>query len=257
MSSFKDKVIVVTGASSGIGAGAAVHLASLGGLLTIVGRNADKLNETADKIVAAGGSPPLKLQVDMNNEAEVATIVPATLEKHGRLDVLVNNAGILETGTIENTSLAQYDRVMNTNTRAVYQLTMLAAPELIKTKGNIVNVSSVNGIRSFPGVLAYNISKAAVDQLTRCVALELAAKGVRVNSINPGVIITEIHKRGGMDEATYQKFLEHSKTTHAMGRPGDVNEVAQAIAFLASDAASFTTGVSLPVDGGRHAMCPR
>ncbi|XP_034485325.1 uncharacterized oxidoreductase TM_0325-like [Drosophila innubila] len=257
MSSFKDKVIIVTGASSGIGAGAAVHLASLGGLVTIVGRNADKLTETANNIVAAGGAPALQVIADMTNEADVEKIVTATLEKHGRIDVLVNNAGILETGTIENTSLAQYDRVMNTNVRALYQLTMLATPELIKTKGNIVNVSSVNGIRSFPGVLAYNISKAAVDQFTRCVALELAAKGVRVNSVNPGVIITEIHKRGGMDEATYQKFLEHSKTTHAMGRPGNVKEVAAAIAFLASDAASFTTGVSLPVDGGRHAMCPR
>ncbi|KAM8704521.1 hypothetical protein ACLKA7_009034 [Drosophila subpalustris] len=257
MSSFKDKVIIVTGASSGIGAGAAVHLASLGGLLTIVGRNAEKLTETANNIVAAGGAPALQVHADMNNEADVEKIVAATLAKHERIDVLVNNAGILETGTIENTSLAQYDRVMNTNVRALYQLTMLATPELIKTKGNVVNVSSVNGIRSFPGVLAYNISKAAVDQFTRCVALELAPKGVRVNSVNPGVIITEIHKRGGMDEATYQKFLEHSKTTHAMGRPGDVKEVAAAISFLASEAASFTTGVSLPVDGGRHAMCPR
>lgn len=257
MTTFKDKVIIVTGASSGIGAGAAVHLASLGGLLTIVGRNAEKLSETANSIVAAGGASALQVEADMNNEADVKKIVMTTLDKYGRIDVLVNNAGILETGTIENTSLAQYDRVMNTNVRAIYQLTMLATPELIKTKGNVVNVSSVNGIRSFPGVLAYNISKAAVDQFTRCVALELASKGVRVNSVNPGVIITEIHKRGGMDEATYQKFLEHSKNTHALGRPGDVKEVAAAIAFLASDAASFTTGVSLAVDGGRHAMCPR
>ncbi|XP_033149798.1 3-oxoacyl-[acyl-carrier-protein] reductase [Drosophila busckii] len=257
MSSFKDKVVIVTGASSGIGAATAVHLASLGGLLTIVGRNVDKLQETADNIVAAGGAPALLVQADMNNESDVEEIVKETLKKHGRVDVLVNNAGIFETGTIENTSVAQYDRVMNTNVRALYQLTMLATPELIMTKGCIVNVSSVNGIRSFPGVLAYNVSKAAVDQFTRCVALELAPKGVRVNSVNPGVIITDIHKRGGMDEATYQKFLEHSRTTHAMGRPGDVKEVAAAIAFLASDAASFTTGVSLAVDGGRHAMCPR
>jgi len=96
-----------------------------------------------------------------------------------------------------------------------------------------------------------------VDQFTRCVALELAAKGVRVNCVNPGVTVTNLHARGGMDPETYKKFLEHSKTTHALGRPGDVKEVAAAIAFLASDAASFSTGVSLPVDGGRHAMCPR
>ena len=160
-------------------------------------------------------------------------------------------------GTIENTSLEQYDNVMNVNLRAVYHLTMLATPHLIKTKGNIVNVSSVNGIRSFPGVLAYNISKAGLDQFTRCVALELAPKGVRVNSVNPGVIITELQKRGGLNDEAYSNFLERSKQTHALGRPGNVDEVAEAISFLASDNASFTTGCNLPVDGGRHAMCPR
>lgn len=254
---FTDKVIIVTGASSGIGAAAAVHFAELGGLLTIVGRNVEKLNETSGKIVALKAQPPLVVQADMSNEKDIERIVSETLGKFGRIDVLVNNAGILERGTIEDTSLAQYDRVMNTNIRAVYQLTMLAVPELIKSKGSIVNVSSVNGIRSFPGVLAYNVSKAAVDQFTRCVALELALKGVRCNAVNPGVIITEIHKRGGMDEETYAKFLEHSRTTHALGRPGQVDEVTGVIAFLASDKASFITGASLPVDGGRHAMCPR
>ncbi|KAH8326691.1 hypothetical protein KR067_011963 [Drosophila pandora] len=257
MPSFKDKVIIVTGASSGIGAGTAVLLAKLGGLLTIVGRNVDKLKETADQIVAAGGAPALQVAADMNKESDVAGIVTQTLKKYGRIDVLVNNAGILELGTIENTSLEQYDRLMNTNVRAIYQLTMLVTPELVKTKGNIVNVSSVNGIRSFPGVLAYNVSKAAVDQFTRCVALELAPKGVRVNSVNPGVIITELQRRGGLNDEAYTKFLEHAKVTHALGRPGEVKEVAAAIAFLASEEASFSTGISLPVDGGRHAMCPR
>ena len=254
---FTDKVIIVTGSSSGIGAAAAIHFAELGGVLTIVGRNVDKLQEVANKITAIKGQGPLIVQADMANEEDVKRILSETLSIYGKLDVLVNNAGVLETGTIENTSLEQYDRVMNTNVRAIYQLTMLAVPELIKTKGCIVNVSSVNGIRSFPGVLAYNVSKAAVDQLTRCVALELALKGVRCNAVNPGVIITEIHKRGGMDEEAYAKFLEHSKTTHALGRPGNVNEVSGVIAFLASKKASFITGASLPVDGGRHAMCPR
>ncbi|KAI8044775.1 cyclopentanol dehydrogenase [Drosophila gunungcola] len=257
MPSLKDKVVIVTGASSGIGASTAVHLASLGGLLVIVGRNVDKLKETAEQIVAAGGAPALQVAADMNSESDVQSIVSVTLAKHGRIDVLVNNAGILELGSIENTSLEQFDRLMNTNVRALYQLTMLVTPELVKTKGNIVNVSSVNGIRSFPGVLAYNVSKAAVDQFTRCVALELAPKGVRVNSVNPGVIITELQRRGGLNEEAYAKFLEHAKNTHALGRPGEVKEVAAAIAFLASDEASFSTGISLPVDGGRHAMCPR
>merc|ERR1719187_2158869 len=107
---------------------------------------------------------------------------------------------------------------MNTNVRAIYQLTMLAVPHLAKTQGCIVNVSSVNGVRSFPGVLTYNISKSALDQFTRCVALELAPKKVRVNSVNPGVIITELQKTGGLDEEKYAKFLEHSKSTHAWMR---------------------------------------
>ena len=115
----------------------------------------------------------------------------------------------------------------------------------------------MNGIRSFPNVLAYNISKAALDQLTRCAAIELAPKGVRINSVNPGVIVTDLQKRGGLSDENYQKFLEHSKTTHALGRVGEVDEVAEAIAFLASSNSSFITGASLPVDGGRHALCPR
>lgn len=118
-------------------------------------------------------------------------------------------------------------------------------------------MSSVNGMRSFPGVLAYNMSKAALDQFTQCVALELADRGVRVNSVNPGVVITNIHKRGGMDDATYAAFLEHSKSTHALGRPGNAIEVAETIAFLGSERASFITGAIVPVDGGRHSMCPR
>lgn len=146
---------------------------------------------------------------------------------------------------------------MNTNVRSIYHLTTLAVPHLIKTKGNIVNVSSVNGIRAFPGVLAYCVSKAAVDQFTRCVALDLAPKQVRVNSVNPGVTITNLHKRGGMNQEQYEAFIKRSQETHALGRPGEPEEVARTIAFLASQDASFITGATLPVDGGRHAMCPR
>lgn len=165
--------------------------------------------------------------------------------------------GVLESGSIETTNLEQYDRVFNINVRSIYQLSTLAVPYLLQTKGNIVNVSSVNGIRSFPNVLAYCMSKAAIDQFTRCAALDLATKQVRVNSVNPGVIVTEIHKRAGMSTEEYEAFLKKCQQTHAMGRPGEVDEVARTIAFLASDDASFITGASLPVDGGRHAMCPR
>lgn len=258
MADFANKVVIITGASSGIGAGVAEHLAKQGSWLVLIGRNEQNLKMIAEKCTPTHGAPtPLQIIADVTVETDVKRIIDETIEKFHKIDILINNAGILERGSIESTSLEKFDAVMNCNVRSVFHLTHLAVPHLIASKGNIVNVSSVNGMRSFPGVLAYNISKSALDQFTQCVALELAEKGVRVNSVNPGVIKTNIHKRGGMDEESYAKFLEHSRTTHALGRPGDVNEVAETIAFLASDKASFITGALLPVDGGRHAMCPR
>jgi NAD(P)-dependent dehydrogenase (short-subunit alcohol dehydrogenase family) len=171
--------------------------------------------------------------------------------------VLVNAAGHISTGTIENTALAAWDAMMNVNLRAVFQLMQQAVPHLIKTKGNIVNVSSVTGLRSFPGVLAYCVSKAGVDQLTRCAALELAPQGVRVNAVNPGVVVTEIHKRGGMSAENYENFLEHSKTTHPIGRVGDPKEIAELVFYLASEKASWITGATYSIDGGRALTCAR
>ncbi|XP_028137234.1 3-oxoacyl-[acyl-carrier-protein] reductase FabG [Diabrotica virgifera virgifera] len=252
---FTGKVILITGASSGIGAATAKQFASLGATLALAGRNVDNLKQVASD--CSTKSIPLLLQGELTNEKDTKAILDKTIEHFGRLDVLVNNAGILETGSIENTTLEQYDRLMNTNVRSVYHLSMLAVPHLVKTKGNIVNVSSVNGMRAFPNVLAYCMSKAAVDQFTRCVALELADKQVRVNSVNPGVTLTNLQKRGGMNDEQYEAFLQRTKDTHALGRPGNPDEVAKAITYLASEDASFITGASLPVDGGRHAMCPR
>ncbi|CAH0389574.1 unnamed protein product [Bemisia tabaci] len=251
---FRGKVVLVTGASSGIGAATAKLFAKLGASLALTGRNLSNLEKVAAECKKVGEEVPFLFKADLNNETETKNLLESVLTHFKHLDVLVNNAGILEGGTIENTSLEQYDRIFNTNVRSVYHLTMLAVPHLITSKGSIVNVSSVNGLRSYAGVLAYNMSKSALDQFTRCVALELAPKGVRVNSVNPGVIITEIHKRGGMDDAAYAKFLERSKETHPLGRPGSSEEVAKAIIFLASEDASFSTGVNLPVDGGRHAF---
>ncbi|CAL1615769.1 unnamed protein product [Knipowitschia caucasica] len=255
--SLRGKVALITGASSGIGAGTCVLFAKLGALLALNGRDVENLNKVAQQCKDCGAAEPLLVPGELTDEDTVKTTVDKTIAHFGRLDVLVNSAGILAMGSIETTDLAQYDKIMNVNVRSVFHLTHLCVPHLIKTKGCIVNVSSVNGQRSFPNVLAYCVSKSAIDQFTRCIALELAPKQVRANSVCPGVIITEVHKRAGLDEEQYAKFLAKSKETHALGRPGEVDEVAQAIAFLASDAASFITGVNLPIDGGRHAMCPR
>lgn len=177
------------GASSGIGAETAKKFAVQGARLILCGRNVENLNAVASN---CGPNVAHVVPADITKESDNEKLIAETIKKYSRLDVLVNNAGIIESGTIETTSLDQYDRIMSTNIRSIYNLTMLAVPHLIKTQGNIVNVSSVNGIRSFPGVLAYNISKAAVDQFTRCVALELAPKNVRCNSVNPGVTVTNL-----------------------------------------------------------------
>lgn len=255
---FKNKVVVVTGASSGIGAETARQFATLSANLVLTGRNEENLKSlAADCLKANKDSIPLVLVGDLCDEQFVAGIIDETIKKFNKIDVLVNNAGVLENGSIETTSLDQLDRVMNVNVRAVYQLTNLAVPHLIKSKGNIVNVSSVVGLRAFPNVLAYCMSKAALDQFTRCIALELATKGVRVNSVNPGVVVTNLHKRAGMDNQQYDEFVERCKTTQPLGRAGNVEEVAKSILFLASDNASFITAATLPVDGGKHALCPR
>lgn len=252
----KDKVVIVTGASSGIGRAAALQLANDGASVVAVGRNEKDLISLSSKIGPDGGTIKAHL-ADVTELSQLDRIVSETVHTFGKIDVLVNSAGIIKNGTIETTTLDDWDRMLNINLRSVFALTQKCIPHLVETKGNIVNVSSVAGPRSFPNVLAYCVSKAGVDQLTRCMALELGSKGVRVNAVNPGVVITNLHKRGGMDEDAYNAFLEHSRETHPIGRPGTPEEVAELITFLASEKASWITGATYEIDGGRAQTCAR
>jgi NAD(P)-dependent dehydrogenase (short-subunit alcohol dehydrogenase family) len=253
---FADKVVLVTGATSGIGRAVARRFAESSAHVVSVGRNQAALREVESEFKRAGRET-VTMAADVTEENDVRRAVDDAISRFGRLDVLVNAAGHISTGSIEDTSLEAWDAMMNVNLRAVFQLMQLATPHLIKTAGNIVNVSSVTGLRSFPGVLAYCVSKAGLDQLTRCAALELAPKGVRVNAVNPGVVITEIHKRGGMSNEDYERFLEHSKTTHPIGRVGDASEIAELVFYLASEKASWITGATYQIDGGRALTCAR
>jgi NAD(P)-dependent dehydrogenase (short-subunit alcohol dehydrogenase family) len=247
---------LVTGATSGIGHATALRFAEAGARVALVGRDAEGLGRTASEVAARGGEA-VEIQADVTAEADARRAVETAAGRLGGLDVLVNAAGIISNGTVETTTLAEWDAMMNVNLRSVFHLMQLAAPHLERRPGNVVNVSSVTGLRAFPGVLAYCVSKAGVDQLTRCAALELAPKGVRVNAVNPGVVVTEIHKRGGMGEEKYAGFLEHSKTTHPLGRVGHAEEVADLILFLASDRAAWITGATYSIDGGRAQTCAR
>jgi NAD(P)-dependent dehydrogenase (short-subunit alcohol dehydrogenase family) len=251
---FDGKVALVTGATSGIGKATALMFAESGARISAVGRDHSALAGLSDIIKASGGEL-LSIRADVTTDAD--RIVKETVDGFGQLDVLVNAAGHLSNGTIENTTLEAWDTMLNVNLRAVFGLMQLTVPHLEKNRGNVVNVSSVTGLRSFPGVLAYCVSKAGVDQLTRCAALELAPKGVRVNAVNPGVVVTEIHKRAGMSEDDYQAFLERSKGTHPLGRVGEPREVAELILFLASDHAAWITGATYSIDGGRADTCAR
>ena len=250
------RAALVTGATSGIGRATALRFASEGARVALVARSAEGLKEVADEIESHGGES-VEISADVMVEDAARRTITEAFEKFGGLDVLVNAAGIIGNGTVETTTLADWDVMMNVNLRSVFHLMQLAAPHLEKRPGNVVNVSSVTGLRAFPGVLAYCVSKAAVDQLTRCAALELAPKGVRVNAVNPGVVVTEIHKRGGMNEESYAAFLERSKTTHPIGRVGSPEEVAELILFLASDHAAWITGATYSIDGGRAQTCAR
>ncbi|HEY0006124.1 MAG TPA: glucose 1-dehydrogenase [Pyrinomonadaceae bacterium] len=250
------KIALVTGATSGIGRATALRLAGAGARVAAVGRQEGALAEVAEEIKELGAES-LSLRADVTNEADVRRIVRGTVENFGRVDVLVNAAGHLSNGTIEDTRLDAWDAMMNVNLRAAFYLMQQCVPQLERTRGNIVNVSSVTGLRSFPGVLAYCVSKAGLDQLTRCAALELAPKGIRVNAVNPGVVITDIHKRGGMSEEAYAAFLERSKQTHPIGRVGRPEEVADLILFLASEHAGWITGATYSIDGGRAQTCAR
>lgn len=253
---FEGKVAIVTGASSGIGRATAAMLARDGASVAVTARREDRLQEVVADIEAAGGAA-LAIAADLTDETDRKKIIDETVARFNQLDILVNAAGIIAFGTIENTSLEDWGQMFDINVVGPFHLMQLSLPHILPRKGNIVNVSSVNGLRSFPGVLAYCSSKSALDQLTRCSALELSAKGVRVNAVNPGVVVTELHRQGGLDEEAYAAFLERSKTTHPIGRVGQPEDLANLITFLASDEASWITGATVNIDGGRHLTCAR
>ena len=256
MSQFTGKSVIVTGATSGIGRAAALEFVRRGASVLAVGRSASALSELASEAEGLEGRV-VTCEADVTADGEAERIVASAIVAFGGIDTLVNGAGVIATGTIENTDDAKWDQMMGVNVRAPFRLMRAAVPHLKERKGSVVNVSSVNGLRAFAGVLAYNVSKSAIDHLTRCTALEMAPFGVRVNCVNPGVTITNLHKRGGMDETAYAAFLLRAKETHPLGRPGQPEEVAAMIVFLASDEASFMTGETIPVDGGRHLTCLR
>jgi NAD(P)-dependent dehydrogenase (short-subunit alcohol dehydrogenase family) len=239
------RAALVTGATSGIGRAIALRLARDGWRVVGVGRDAVRLEE-----LAADGIHGVC--ADLANLADADRVVADASAHLGGLDALVNAAGVIDSGPVEDVDVERFDALMRINVSAVYALSRAALPALRAARGAIVNVSSVAGLRPFPNLAAYCVSKAAVDQLTRAMAIELAPAGVRVNAVNPGVVVTELHRRGGMAADAYAAFLERGAQTHPLGRVGTPEEVAGLAAWLLSDAAGWITGETIAIDGGRH-----
>lgn len=253
---FKDKVAIVTGASSGIGRASAVAFAHSGASIVAVGRDSAALEEVVAESKHDGGTA-IAVVGDLSADDVPETIVQTAVSRFGAVDIVVNAAGIIDMGTTDATSDELWDRMMAVNVRAPFRMMRAAFPYLKERRGAVVNVSSVNGRRVFPNLAAYNTSKAALDQLTRCAAIDWAPHGVRVNAVNPGVTVTNLHRRSGMSEEAYAAFLARSKETHPLGRPGQASEIASLILFLASEQAAWVTGETIAIDGGRHLTCAR
>ena len=221
-----------------------------------VGRKHDALENVCGAIKDAGGRAE-PFVADVTSAEGPGAVVSRSIDTFGGIDALVNAAGVIASGSVADTTDDGWDAMMAVNVRAPFRLMREASASLISRRGAVVNVSSVAGLRAFPGVASYAVSKAAVDQLTRVAALDFAASGVRVNAVNPGVVVTNLHRRGGMDETKYADFLERAKTTHPLGRPGRPEEIADLIAYLLSPAAGWITGETIAIDGGRHLTCFR
>ncbi|XP_063361400.1 3-oxoacyl-[acyl-carrier-protein] reductase FabG-like [Cydia amplana] len=247
--SFNDKVVLVTGASAGIGKAIAILFAESGARLAIVGRNAQNLRAVAD--ACAKDERPLEIVADLSTDEGCERTAKETLERYGRLDVLINNAGVGARTNLLSTDMAIFDKVFSTNVRGVYNLTRLLAPSLIETKGNIVNISSVMGTAVAVGVLPYSMSKAALDHFTRLIALELAPKGVRVNTVSPGVTVSELVQRlTGISDEQYSDYLTDMAKGIPMRRVCQPEHVAKMVVFVASEDCELVTGTVIKVDGG-------
>ncbi|XP_063541653.1 glucose 1-dehydrogenase 3-like [Cydia strobilella] len=247
---FSDKVVLITGGSSGIGAATAIYFANLSAKLVLVGRKEKALRTIAAYCENAKGIKPFTIVADVTEDGDVERIVDDAVGHFGKLDVLVNSAGILKPGGMKNSDMGNYDTIMSTNMRAVYHLTMRATRHLVESKGCIVNVSSINSTKPSALTIAYNVSKAALDQFTKCVALELAEDGVRVNSVNPGFVKTNILSDAGLSEDQLELVVQNIVNNMPLKKPLEVDEVAGVIAFLASDKARSITGSCYVIDGG-------
>ena len=243
----KDRIAIVTGAARGIGLAIAQRFAEEGATV-ITSDVLDAEGEAAARHIGAS-----YMHCDVSKSAEVNALVASVVEKHGAIDILANNAGIAVGSDFLDVTEADFDRVIGINLKGSFLMLQACARHMVRQAqsgrkpGAIVNMSSVNDTLAIPGIVTYCISKGGVSQLTRATALALAPHGIRVNAIGPGTIDTDMAKGVLADKAALNRAMSRTP----MGRVGAASEVASIAAFLASDDASYVTGETIYVDGGR------
>ena len=239
----KDKTAIITGGGTGIGLATARAFCQEGAKIILFGRRKEKLEKAVEKL---GGSA-IFVQGDMTNNNDLDKLINKTLHNFKKIDILVNNAGLFNGSPLHEISDSQWDEIMDINIRSVFQLTRRVLPVMLSQKyGSIIHISSILGLIAVPQVAAYNVSKGALNQFSRSIAVEYGSSGIRSNSICPGLIATDM-TADLMKDADLMK--EWSKE-YPIGRFGKPEDVANACLYLASDESSFVTGVTLPVDGG-------
>jgi NAD(P)-dependent dehydrogenase (short-subunit alcohol dehydrogenase family) len=248
---FTGKVAVVTGAANGIGAACARLFAASGAAVALWDIDAAGARTLAAEL-AAGGALAQGFACNVARSGEVAAALAASVAAFGRIDVLVNNAGIFRAAEFLDIAEADWDAVIDVNLKGAFLVAQAVAREMAKTGGGaIVNMSSVNGVTAIASIASYNASKGGIDQLTRVMALSLADRGIRVNAVAPGTIATELAQKAVLGSAEAAARIMSRTPLRRLGQP---DEVAAVCAFLASDAASYMTGEVVYVDGGRLAL---
>jgi len=247
---FNGQVAIVTGGANGIGRACASAFAAEGAAVVVADIDAEA-GPAAVQAIEAGGGQALFVKTDVGDAGQVQRLIERALARFGRLDVLINNAGIIKTADFLEISEADFDAVLRVNLKGIFLVGQAAARVMaLRGKGAIVNMSSTNAVVAIPNQVPYAASKGAVNQLTKVMALALADKGVRVNAIGPGSIMTELLQTVMSDAAARHKILSRTP----LGRCGEPEEVAKVALFLASDEASYITGQTIYPDGGRLAL---
>jgi NAD(P)-dependent dehydrogenase (short-subunit alcohol dehydrogenase family) len=242
MSTFENKVVLITGGGTGIGKATAASFMEEGAKVVIVGRRASVLEATVKEL----GESAQFVVGDVGKSGDPKAIVDEVIKRHGRLDVVVNNAGTLTMGPIIELDDEEVERVFRTNVFSILAMSRESLPHLIKTKGSIINISSTLSTSVMPGVSVYAASKAAVDHITKTLAVESGPSGVRVNAVAPGLTATDMPAEASPDGQMQEMMVSQTP----MGRIGEPQDIARIVRLLASDDAGWVTGQIVQVSGG-------